>query len=286
MHRASFKLLKNKLPAVTAGLVLGLLFSLAHRVDAANGFSYISSCACKTTADFSNAAAAASGTPQKSGLYTVISSSTAETAFVSVRGEIKTIHGGGHGWQVLSTTPVDASGNSLAGQTESAQEDEYGAIDLQLMMAQRSSDFPIIGDLNLPGFFSTDDYAISAAYFNSLGNLVQDLNGNTMVTLTWNDGSGIVAVYQVVWLGTDHTKVANFALKFISATQHGKPITRAGVPIPNPNNSGAGGGGATLPGYYANSGVTWIFAGNPICYASGSIDFGDGPETIGGYVPC
>lgn len=246
----------TKTARLAAGIVLGVI-SFTNSAHALN--VYLNSCACKTTADFVNSAASTAVDQQKAGMYTLISSSVARTAFISVQGHWVAAQGQ---WILISAVPVDAAGNSLAGQSESAQEAIYTATDINVMMVNRSDPIVTIG-LQLPGFFSHDDAEIAAAYFNISVNQASSLGYGDTVTITWGDGSGIVAVYTVVWLNDathdgSHT-LANFALKFKSATQHGNPINRNGTPVNSNPPAGSSSGTAEVAGF--GPGAGWTFTG-------------------------
>ncbi len=158
--------------------------------------------------------------------------------------------------------PIDANGNSLVGKSESAQEAIYTAIDVNLMAVNRNDPNLVIG-VPLPGFFSHDDAEISAAYFNDSLQNASELAQGTIVTLTYGDGSGVIATYEVVWTGTDHTNVNNFALKWISATQNGKPINRNGTPANSNPPGGKASGTVLVGGYGSGSDWTWSLLGEP-----------------------
>jgi hypothetical protein len=150
--------------AVALGLVLT---TLAIPADAVN--VNISSCACATTADFTSAGKSQAFVQNqdndqiRGGTYVVTSTSKASTAYISVTGT-EVMKPAPH-WQITAAIPIDANGNSLAGLSESAQEATYYAIDVNLMIADRS--YPSVYALTLPPYTTSFITEIAAAYFNS-----------------------------------------------------------------------------------------------------------------------
>ena len=271
-----------------AAVVLGAILNLAAiPADSSSRdvYVHVASCKCATTADFTGAAAnraianaygpfgGTAGTPILAGTMTMISSTTARSAYVYVTLEIIPARDGQRATIVpTSLTPIDANGKSLAGESESARESVYGAIDINLMAADRSDPNVAIG-VTLPGFFSHDDAEISASFFDQ-SSQASNFPEGTILTLIYGDGSGIVAVYQLFWTGDGSHTRANFSLDWLSATQNGKPINRNGTPLDSHPPGGSADGTVQVNGYAAGSDWTWALAGTPAS-PSVSITVGD-----------
>jgi len=219
-------------------------------------------CACSTTADFSAAAIKQVTLQGHIGTYAFISTTHASSAYMYATPGKWVGSGSERNYFPPTATPIDSNGNSLAGDSESAQQAFYGALDTNLMMVNRSD--PLVTNTignQIPSFLGHDDYAISAAYFNDSTTDASSLNNGATVTITWvSSGTVIVAVYQVVWLGDDHTDVNNFALDWKSATQNGTPINRAGTPL-GQSSGGTGSSSGSVLVYGFGSGAGWTFAG-------------------------
>ena len=155
-------------------------------------------------------------------------------------------------------------------------------------MADRNRPSITIG-LILPGFFSHDDLEIGNSYYDQMSATYSEFNmfPPNEVTLEWGDGSGIIAMYQVVWVGDgSHTK-ANFRLIFKSATQNGVPIDRNGHPT-NPNTSGSGSGSASVGGFGSQgSGYNFDVLGGTSCLSTTTLTYNG--QVVGywaEFVPC
>ncbi len=197
-----------------------------------------------------------------------------------------------------SFTPVDASGNSLAGQSEAYLENYYTQVDWSVFGAFRS-------DPNLASFTSgnepldfvgTPDSDVSADIVNSFG-LGAGIPAGTPITVTFSDG--VIAIFVRTSDSTsDHTQwwvwgnVAHNAKNIcveVPGTNMlkicGAPIDRSGNVLIDINTSGSVGGSAVNPAYDIYP--TPIVPGSPaVCTYSAYATLGD--DTIGGtgYGPC
>lgn len=130
----------RRIPQFTAGLCIAWICS-ANSAHALNGFSSVNTCSqCTTTSQFETAAVLAAEAQAKSGVYTMVSTAGPMTAFMQVTGQLvfeyqahKTV------WVATTVVPVDASGNSLAGDTEAEQEAVYTSIDAVIMGTNRNN---------------------------------------------------------------------------------------------------------------------------------------------------
>jgi hypothetical protein len=216
--------------------------------------------------------------------YTAIMSNTkSSTAYLKISGA----------WGISSRhivfipssfTPVDASGNSLAGQSETYLENYYTQVDWSVFGVFRSN----------PTFAPDTD--VSADIVNSFG-LGADIPPGTPITVTFSDG--VVAIFvRTSDTSSDHThwwvwgNVAhnpkNICIEAPGTNMLkicGAPIDRSGNVLIDINTSGTVGGSALNPAYDIYP--TPIVPGGPaICTFSAYATLGD--DTIGGtgYGPC
>jgi hypothetical protein len=262
-----------------------LIFSVP--VPALNGPSYVATCTnCATTSDFTAAAISQAEALVRPGTYVMVSTSTAETAYMLITGTVR-LSGSGFGGNShpiltnIAATPISSTGASLAGEPESTLESYYAALDQTFMGTERSNPNVWIAGW-LPPFEISTDSEIADALYSHAASILDGLDDGDTITLTWTDGSGIVAQFTV-------NKLAGVfvGITFKSATRNGKPCDRQGNSITNPNTSGDGGGIATVPGFGPGSSWTWQIAGGSQCYASGSVTNPDGSTFVyGGWSPC
>src|SRR5262249_48080215 len=111
---------------------------------ALNGNIYVTDCACQTTSDFASAAIQASNDQGWGGTYLVSSTSQAKTALMQVHGKHLIDKFGNDYWLASSALPMDNSGNSLGGQSESAQESFYQTYDQVTYTADRTNPLQIV----------------------------------------------------------------------------------------------------------------------------------------------
>lgn len=273
---------KTRASSVGAGVLLACLAGSAY---ALNGNIYAVSCACQTTSDFSAAAIDASNDQGWGGTYLVTSTSVARTALLQVHGKHLIDKFGNDYWLASSTIPMDDSGTSLAGQSESALEAFYQTYDQTNFGVDRNN--PIIGTSSIlpglpPSFVVSTDVEVSTAINAFVANLaahgVNFTTGIFSVTFP-ADGTSAEFVesppgsHNWVWNGVAHNK-------------NGDRIDRNGNVIPNPNTSGTGGGHAEVSGFGKGSGWTFDVGGFGSCTSVTTITV-DGEATNYSYVhPC
>lgn len=213
--------------------------------------------------------------------YVVVSTSTPLSSYVKVTGHYK----GSEEpiWVVGASTPIDSSGNSLAANTESANESYFASLDQVLFGANRSAPQTVT---------VSTDYASS--FINSLeeevvpgiGNALIQLGVNpatisvgTLITVKFSDGTtaqyikiSSTSSYQWPWTGIAHNS-------------SGLLINRDGSLVVNPNTIGNGSGSFSAPGY---NNLDWFYLNAPgLCQFGGTISFEDGETlTSFGFGPC
>src|SRR5262249_29726460 len=153
-------------------------------------------------------------------------------------------------------TPIDDSGNSLAGESESAQEGFYQTFDQTTFGVSRS--FPTkvtMPDEYSGSFINSSPEETSPGIGRALG--LMGINpGNipvgTTITVEFEDGTtaqyikqSATATYQWLWNGVAHNKA-------------GQRIDLHGNVIGNPNTAGTGGGSVDVRGFGA-AGSGWGF---------------------------
>jgi hypothetical protein len=195
------------------------------------------------------------------------------------------ITGGKALWTQTAAVPIDSTGASIAGETESSQEAFYIALDQTLFGANRGNPTT----LNMPenysvSFIGSEDGETSPGIGQALflvGINPAEIPVGTVITVTFSDGTtaqfvkqSATATYQWLWNGVAHNKA-------------GQRINRAGGVIANPNTAGAGGGSGTAPVWGSGAGSGWVFGGENYCYFSGYVTMPDG-STFGssGWGPC
>jgi hypothetical protein len=259
---------------------------------ALNGFINVVGCLnCQTSADFSVAAASSAISLVKIGLYSVTSTNFAETAFVRVNGTVRlqctgspcTIKPGAPVYlSNVTTTFVDSSGNSLAGDSESALQASFAATD-QMLFGNFRTQGKLGGPVKIPPAYGTtpigndvweaDTSTGIGLALAAMGVDPGNLPMGTLITVTWQDGttaqfirSNSVPTLQWIYVpGSMRNKA-------------GDPITPiAGTTIQNPNTSGSGGG-------YANPAVpapgTVTITGGSSCVATATFQDGSGTTYV------
>lgn len=257
----------SRLFALTMGLVLWCGASDSY---ALNGGIRVISCQCQTPTDFVNTATSDNLQYQLNVTYTVVSTVTAETAYVRVsgrfRGTTEPL------WVVGSATVVDASGNSLASDTAAQQEAVFYASDQLVFGVDRG--LPVVVTVVGTGNWGTmtDDEinSLIADWFTANG----ITNPPTTVTLIFKDGSGNdLGGAKFSYVATTHkyTFVEGYDAQ-------GKPLDRHGNPLGSINTSGHGTGDAHGNGF--GPGATnfeWELTGHDVCTGVVTIsgDWGD-----------
>jgi hypothetical protein len=275
--------IKTVLPAI-AGIFLAWMCS-ADAAYALNGPSVVLSCnSCKTTADFTNAAAGAAVANQSRGAYYVVSLFQASSAFVQVAGHFY-MNNGEETWVLVSATPIDAGGNSLAGNSESANESYFASLDQVLFGANRSQPTTVNEPSDYAGsFINSDESEVVPGIGYALIHMDIDpavFPAGTLITVKFSDGTtaqyikaSAGATYQWTWTGIAHNA-------------KGQLIDRSGNLILNPNTTGTGAGSFSGPGFGAGSGVNFQLIDLGICQFGGTVSFEDGEElTSIGFGPC
>jgi hypothetical protein len=230
--------------------------------------------------------------------YTAIMSNTSSsTAYIKISGAWGT--SSRHLVFIPSSfTPVDAGGNSLAGQSEAYLESYYTQVDWSVFGVFRSdptlASFP--SSYQPLDFVGTPDTDVSADLVNTFG-LGAGIPEGTPVTVTFSDG--VVAIFVRtsntssdyahwwVWGNVAHN-AKNICVEAPGTNMLkicGAPIDRSGNVLIDINTSGSVGGSAVNPAYdiYPQP----IVPGSPAaCSYSSYATLGD--DTIGGtgYGPC
>jgi hypothetical protein len=253
---------------------------------ALNGNVYVASCACKTTSDFTTVATDTAIQTRTTGTFRMVSTSVAESAYMQVQGHL-IVNGEHESMDVTSVTPVDASGNSLAGNSESELEAYYVALDQAVNGTSRS--FPLVvkytGVVGLPLFFGTStDAQITKAFQNTLA---QDPASELMESETGQ--FMLVQFYDGTWAGFEiDWSTGKIVLTWNGyAYQNGNLVNRQGVAYGNRNTSGTGGGNITVPGFDSGGNFQWNIFGGSDCIMSTTISVdGDDLGSLVNISPC
>jgi hypothetical protein len=256
-----------RLFALTMGLAL---WCAAGNSYALNGNTRVISCQCQTPTDFVNMAASDNLQYQLNATYTVVSTVTAETAYVRVsgrfRGTTEPV------WVVGSATVIDASGNSLASYPADQQEAIFYASDQLVFGVDRG--LPVVVTVTGTGNWGTktdeEINSIIAGWFAKNG----ITNPPTTITLIFKDGSGNdLGGAKFSYSPTTHK------YSFVEGYDaQGKPLDRHGNPLGSINTSGHGTGDAHGNGF--GPGATnfeWELTGHDVCTGVVTIsgDWGD-----------
>jgi hypothetical protein len=261
---------------------------VANPAHAANGFVFAANCAnCQTSAQFVSAAVSAAQVQLLPGTYIVTSVPYPATAYVKVAGTLCfTPLPNMHAYLCnITTTLVDASGNSLAGQSEATLEATFAAIDLMFFGNIRKSG-AINGVIKIPPTYGITPIGNEAWEVDTSNGIQNALwftlgidGGNvpplTVVSVAWKDGT------TAQFIRTN--SVPTLLWKYVPNSmkdKDGTPITPiAGTTIQNPNTGGKGGGIVipTVPTpYYL------YFQASQYCTATTTLD--DGSGTVYQYV--
>lgn len=250
---------KKALSALSGGM-----FALAvNPASALNGDIDVLSCACQTTSQFSAAAVQESNYNGWGGSYMVVSSTVGSSALMQVHGKHLIDKNGNDYWLASSADPLDDAGNSLAGQSESAQESYYQTFDQTTFGVNRSAPTKVNEPPDYAGsFINSSEEEVIPGTGNALihmGINPASIQPGTVITVVFEDGTTAqyvkvsnTATYQWTWNGIAHDKA-------------GHRINRNGTLVSNPNTAGSGSGHAQVTGF--GSGSRWGFgvAGAPTC---------------------
>ena len=264
---------------------------------------------CSTTSEFETAATNLvydsekwSGQPYNT-TYTVtaiMSNLSSSTAFIHVSGYWTPSGRAGVVFVPQSSIPVDASGNSLAGESEAYLENYYTQVDWYVYSVSRSSPLAIglFGDGTVAqDFTGVPDTAISISIAITLG---FDPPANSPIQVQFADS--VIATF----IRTTNTNVndkahwwvwGNIAHNLSSVcvevpgttkTVCGAPIDHNGHVIINTNTSGKSGGSAKPnPAYYIYPTPVPPSSGTSFCTFSSYVTDPDGDSFGGtGYGPC
>lgn len=261
----------KRLAALCAGASIACLCFTQHAYAA--GFSYVVSCAsCQTTADFVAVAKRTAGVQGDGGLYLVTSLSAASSAYIQVTGRIITTGGEPH-FTASAGTPVDANGNSLAGNTEAALESFYSVLDQVVFDASRNDPLLLILAPTAPiqSFINSNDVDVG----NMINSLMtpSDTPDGTSVTVVFPDGTR--ATFVVTVNGSTRVWKWNGV-----AMQGNTPIDRSGRAQVPKTAGGGGGGEVNTPGFGRGSGTLFDLIGVGSCSYGGTITF-PGGESLG-----
>jgi len=285
---------------IAAGSRLLVLICSSSPSIALNGLINVSSCTnCQTSADFAAAAAAQAESMVKVGLYIVTSLNFQETAYVRVNGSVRlpcnttpcTIQPGEQPVLTNVTTSfVDVSGNSLAGQSEATLEAAFLAIDQTLYVNFRSGGPTGGKPIQIPPAISTtpinsESWDVDAN--TGINNVLQIQFGvdpaalplGTLVSVQWQDGT------TATFIRTN--SVATLLWVYVPGSmrdKNGKPITPiSGSAIANPNTAGPGSGAVQLP----NSPIQAVGTGVEYCQLTVTLSDGSNARYVYiYYVPC
>jgi hypothetical protein len=273
--------IKRRLSILAATTAVVLMCGPALAI---NGNTWILSCACTTTAAFAQAAGTAAKANEGGGTYLVVSTTNASSAYINVQGGF-VFQQGETFWKVSNKYAMDANGNSLAGNTESANESYFASQDQVLWGASRNGPMTVTEpDERASSFINSLDVEVIPGIGEAL--LAKGIDQGfievgTVITVKFTDGTTAQYVkisgggtVQWMWNGVAHNK-AN------------KRIRRDGSVIDDPNTTGNGGGTFGAPGYGPGA-PDWFNLVDPgLCQFGGTISFSDGEEiTSFGVGPC
>lgn len=277
--------------AFLQGTILAWLgLSAADPAMAINGYTYVSACGCSTTADFVGAAKTVSASNHPAGVgsatatYTLISTTTARSAYIQITGQgVYSVQAHTITWVVTAATPVDSTGTSIASQTESAQESFYGTLDGTLLGMNRSGPLAInVSDTYAASFINSIDEEVGPGIDLALAQLGIPWSGlplNTPITVKFSDGT--TAIYIKTNPSSDHWQWSG-----IAHNKNNQLINRDGSLRSNPNTAGIGGGSVSVPGFGPGAGLSWLIDGGDQCFASSYVTI-DGQEYgSSGWGPC
>jgi len=254
---------RGRWPALALGLVLGCAASVSSALD---GFFYAVSCnTCQTTAEFQAAARSQAGFTENGGTYLVVSNAVARSAYMQVTGHIVNV-GGEPVWRPTAATPVDSSGNSLAGQPESTLQNDYTAIDLITIGIDRN--LPVVINVTTGTYWEMSDDEITNLIN---GYLASQGISSPPVAVTLEFISNHSAA-KFVYNSTTHRW--SFVVGYDA---QGHQLDRNGQPTgSNPNKAGTGGGQAQANGFGRYAGPLAQIIGENNCTFVTTITLGDG----------
>jgi hypothetical protein len=215
------------------------------------------------------------------GVYLVVSASAPSSAYIKVTGKFGSHGGDGH-YSATTMTPVDASGNSIAGTTEASQEALYKVLDITISGTQR--DNPTYFWTTISGmpnsFIGSTDAVINAVINNNptVLALYSGLANNSVVTITFADGSIAEFAVNVIPMANGTVKVV-VTWTGIAHDKMGRLINRDGTLVPNPNTGGSGGGNVGVHGFGPGSNWNFNFHGQPFCTLEGTVTGENGQST-------
>jgi hypothetical protein len=151
----------NKALPVLIGVVVTCSVNPASAI---NGNTFVSDCACQTSADFKNLALSLAGTQGKPSTFQISSTVLSSTAFIRVTGKYVIGTNGEPYWTATTATPVDFSSNSLAGNSESNLQGFFHVFDQAVFTLDRDQPLPIVLPRDYPyqSFVVTSDDQASA----------------------------------------------------------------------------------------------------------------------------
>jgi hypothetical protein len=183
------------------------------------------------------AAVAASRGLQGGGLFQIVSASQASTANISITGHFT--QSAEPVWVIDSKTPVDGSGNSLAGESEASLDNFFSANDTTIFAANRNDPLIVIPNTTIPSYINSVDSAVGAVP-SAIFSGANKVPVGTIVEFVFPDHTK--ALYKLqpngAWLPTG-----------AAWDSQGNAILKNGGPVPNQNTSGLGNGSISVPGF-------------------------------------
>jgi hypothetical protein len=239
----------------TAVSILGAAMACAcmgSPVFALNGNTFVTSCGCVTSADFAGQALNIAADQSHPVLVTVVSTTQAKTALIRVTGRFITGSDGEPRWTATTTTPVDAAGNSMAGQLEADLQSFFTVLDLETFGVSRS--YPIL----LPGQYAYFGVVSDQQMSDSIN---ADLDGHTIMGADVIITTGMIEVTFVNGDKAQYVEMPkgskNWVWNGFAYNSRGHRIGRDGLEISNPNTGGQGGG--SYSGHGFGTGATSSF---------------------------
>ena len=272
---------KKRLPAFSLGLLLASPLCIFSSAYALNGFTNVSTCAsCKTTADFASAAIAASRDEGLAGYtYLIVSVSNASQAYMRVTGEYDRIDGE-RIWNPEAASPIDSSGNSLAGDSEASLEAFYQLLDTLNFGTSRDAPFWLNASNPqqnlLPTSFGLSSDEQVSDVIDYLNNGPGFASKGYICLVTFPNGD--TAEFQLTTQGTTREGNVWTWVPGKAWDKNGNQLNRDGSKATNPNTSGTGNGEASVRGSGAGSAWSWQIEGNDQCDFKTTITV-DGEDT-------
>lgn len=256
------------------------LIGLSSPTLAAN--VYVGTCECVTTSDYATVAARFAKANGWGGTFFLTSVAQASSAMMQVTGKI-VFSGGEPVFEASAETPIDSSGNSLAGESESDLEIFYGVLDSTSYGEWRDGPFDAVIPHSGPfqTFAGTPDSWVSE-FLNTEGALVTaTMLAGDVVLVVFPDGTAAEYI-----LGADN-KTWTWNNKAWNSQK--QPIDRNGNLIPNPHTSGVGGGSTSVSGFGPGSGWRFEMQGQAECSSTVTVYDEDGNVISSGssnWLPC